>query len=67
MEYDNSICKYCKYRNSWDCSEGCYPTKGCESWSLDDYALTDEQTKRIKNALMLTIDFSDFSIESEWR
>ena len=56
MEYENSMCKYCKYRNSWDCSEGYYPTKGCENWSLDDRTLTNEQNKRIKAALMLTID-----------
>ena len=65
MEYDNSICKYCKYRNSWDCSEGYYPTKGCENWSLDDYALTDEQVKHIKKALMLTIDAELTSMEGE--
>lgn len=65
MEYDNSICKYCKYRNSWDCSEGYYPAKGCENWSLDDYTLTDEQIKRIKKALMLTID-TELTSDTDW-
>lgn len=65
MEYDNSICKYCKYRNSWDCSEGYYPVKGCENWSLNDYTLTDGQTERIKNALMLTID-TELTLDMDW-
>lgn len=55
MEYDNSMCKYCKYRSSWDC-DGYYPVKGCGNWSLDGDTLTDGQVKRIKKALMLTLD-----------
>lgn len=65
MEYDNSICKYCKYRNSWDCSEGYYPTKGCENWNLDEYSLTNEQSNRIKAALMLTLD-TDLVSDTGW-
>lgn len=65
MEYENSICRYCKYCNGWDCSEGYYPTKGCENWSLDDSTLTNEQNKRIKAALMLTID-AGLTYDTDW-
>lgn len=65
MEYENSMCKYCKYRNSWDCSDGYYPTKGCKNWSLDDCTLTNEQNEHIKAALMLTIDMG-LTYDTDW-
>ena len=57
MEYDNSICKYCKYRNSWVCSEGYYPTKGCENWNLDDYTWyrTDIRYRLVNRRIILTL------------
>ena len=38
---DNSKCKHCKYRHSWDCDDGLpYPDGGCENFELDKSTLT---------------------------
>lgn len=60
MEYDNSLCRYCSYRNSWDCSENYYSEQGCENWSLDVDTLSEKQKNHIKNALLCTICSEDW-------
>lgn len=48
-----SLCDYCKSRYSWDCDDGlAYPEHGCENFTLDYYALTDEQKEKIIDILM---------------
>lgn len=50
---DNSICRYCKYRYSWDCDDmECYPKEGCENWTLDIVRLSDKQLSTIKKILI---------------
>ena len=55
MNYENTVCQYCRYRNSWDCDENYHPKEGCDSWALDEYTLTDKQKKHIKNALLIKL------------
>ena len=59
-EYENSLCRYCEYRNSWDCSEGCYPVEGCENWCLDSCSLSEEQKSKIRGTLLSSILRSDY-------
>lgn len=59
-EYENSLCRYCEYRNSWDCSEGCYPAEGCENWRLDPCSLSDEQKSKIRRDLLSSILTNDY-------
>ncbi len=43
-----SLCEYCKSRYSWDCDDGlAYPECGCENFSLDYCALSDEQKEKL--------------------
>lgn len=55
--YENTMCQFCKFRNSWDCEENyCnYPKEGCDNWSLDESTLNDKQKKHIKNALLVEL------------
>lgn len=41
---ENSKCKYCKYRHSWDCDDGLpYPNEGCENFEIDKSTLTKNE------------------------
>lgn len=43
---ENSKCKYCKYRHSWDCDDGwAYPKNGCENFELDKNTLNKNEKK----------------------
>lgn len=47
-----SLCEYCKSRYSWDCDDGlAYTECGCENFSLDYCALSDEQEEKIIDML----------------
>ncbi len=61
MDNENSVCKYCKYRNSWDCGDVPHPKDGCGSWSLDADTLSDKQTKTLKRVLISTLKEEDES------
>lgn len=52
MGIENSICKYCTGRNQWECDDGWYPQKGCDSWCLDFDTLSKKQQEHLKNVLM---------------
>ena len=52
MENNKCVCDYCKSRHSWNCDDGmAYPRGGCEYFSLDWDALSNEQKKEIKRIL----------------
>ena len=43
-----SKCDFCKYHHSWDCDDGSpYPENGCESFTLDKSALSDEEQRML--------------------
>lgn len=46
-----SACKYCVYRNSWDCDDGCNQRKNCKDFKLDFSALSPKQKKAIQRIL----------------
>ena len=41
-------CKYCVYRNSWDCGDGYNRRSNCSSFMLDWDALSDCEKKMIQ-------------------
>ena len=44
-------CKYCVYRNSWDCGDGYNRRSNCSSFELDWGTLSDFEKKVIQTVL----------------
>ena len=44
-------CKYCVYRNSWDCGDGYNRRNNCSSFQLDWDTLTEFEKKIIQAVL----------------
>jgi hypothetical protein len=44
-------CRYCVYRNSWDCGDGYYRRNNCSSFQLDWNMLSEFEKKIIQAVL----------------
>jgi hypothetical protein len=47
------ICKYCRYKNSWDCADGWNRREDCSEFVLDWDALSKSKQELIRGALTL--------------
>ena len=47
------ICKYCRYRNSWDCEDGWNRRENCSEFVLDWDTLSKIRQEAIRNALIV--------------
>lgn len=67
MAENKCVCDHCKNRFSWDCDDGlAYPRGGCESFSLDWNALSEQQQEAIKRVLSRNEYDSPHDYDLDW-